>query len=122
MQGKCTSAKSNLTKALTNLEKTSQGFGLLTQEDELLTRQRFARTFIEAYEKVESRRADLEACFDNLIEHVHSLTGENFEPNVDPAAVVGSAENTYQERVDEANDKLQQYEALVKQAEAVLSL
>ena len=73
LQGKCASAKASLTKALTALEKTSLGFDRLTQEEELLTKQRYARTFMKALEKVETKKADLETCFENLIEHVHGM-------------------------------------------------
>ena len=121
LQGKCTSAKSNLTKAMTKLEKTSKGFSGIETDAELLTKQRFARSFIEAFEKVETRKADLEDCFDNLIEHIHDMTAQDFQPNVETSAVVGSAENTCHERVEEVNIKLLEYEDLVKKAEAVLS-
>ena len=122
LQGKCASAKTGLTKALTALEKTSTGFANLTQEEELLTKQRFARSFIEAHEKVESKKTDLETCFENLIEHVHEMTREDFEPHTDPTAIVESAESTCQERVNAADLKLQEHESLVKQAKHLLSL
>ena len=121
LQGKCSTAKTSLTKAMTALEKTSTGFRNLTQEAELLTKQRFARSFMEALEKVETKKADLEACFDNLIEHVHGMAREDLEPHTDPAAVVISAESTCQERTAAAEMKLQEHEGLVKQAEHVLS-
>ena len=121
LQRKCATAKASLTKALTALEKTSLGFGSLTQEEELLTKQRFARTFMEALEKVDTKKADLETCFENLIEHVHGMAREDFEPNTDPTAVVESAESTCQERIADADLKLQEHEGLVKQAEHVLS-
>ena len=122
LQGKCASSKTSLTKALTALEKTSTGFANLTQEEELLTKQRFARSFIEAHEKVETKKTDLETCFENLIEHVHDMTREDFEPHTDPTAIVESAESTCQERVNAADLKLQEHEGLVKQAEHLLSL
>ena len=118
LQRKCATAKSGLTA----LEKTSLGFGRLTQEEELLTQQRYARTFMEALEKVETKKTDLETCFENLIEHVHGMAREDFEPNTDPGAVVESAEHTCQERIADADVKLQEHEDLVKQAEQVLSL
>ena len=40
LQRQCATAKGSLTKALTAVEKSSLGFGNLTQEDELLTSQR----------------------------------------------------------------------------------
>ena len=122
LQGKCSTAKTGLTKALTALDKTSTGFRDLTQETELLTKQRFARSFLEALEKVDKKKDDLEARFDMLIEHVHGMAREDFEPNTDPTAVVESAESTCLERTTEAEAKLQEHEALVKQAEAVLSV
>ena len=49
------------------------------------------------------------------------MTAQDFQPNVETSAVVGSAENTCHERVEEVNIKLLEYEDLVKKAEAVLS-
>ena len=121
LQGKCSTAKTGLTKALTAMEKCSTGFRNLTQEAELLTKQRFARSFMEALEKVETKKAELESCFDNLIEHVHEMAREDFEPNTDPIAVVSSAESTCQERTAAADMKMVEAEDLVKQAEHVLS-
>ena len=68
LKGKCSTAKTGLTKAILSLERTSTGFRDLTQETELLTRQRFARSFLEALEKVERKKDDLEGCFEALIE------------------------------------------------------
>ena len=104
LQGKFTSAKSNLTKALAALEKTSLGFDRLTQEEELLTKQRYARNFLKASEKVESKKADLETCYNLLIEHVHSMA------------------STCQESIADTDGKLQEQEKLIKQAKHVLSL
>ena len=122
LQRKCATAKSGLTKALTALEKTSLGFGRLTQEEELLTQQRYARTFMEALEKVETKKTDLETCFENLIEHVHNMARVDFEPNTDPGAVVESAEHSCQERISDADERIEKQEVLVKKAEHVLSL
>ena len=107
LKGKCSTAKMSLTKALTSLERTSTGFRDLTQETELLTKQRFARSFLEALEKFERKKDDLEGCFEALIEHVHGMTREDFEPHTDPTAVVESADSTCQERTTEAEAKLQ---------------
>ena len=122
LKGKCSTAKTSLTKALTALERTSTGFRDLTQETELLTKQRFARSFLEALEKVERKKDDLEGCFEALIEHVHGMTREDFEPNTDPTAVVESADSTCQERTTQAEAKLVEHEALFKQAEQVMSV
>ena len=104
LQGKFTSAKSNLTKALAALEKTSLGFDRLTQEEELLTKQRYARNFLKASKKVESKKANLETCYNLLIEHVHSMA------------------STCQESIADTDGKLQEQEKLIKQAKHVLSL
>ena len=87
LQGKCASAKASLTKALTALEKSFTGFSRLTQEEELLTRQRFARAFMESIEKVERKKTELENCFEGLIGHVYAMVREDFEPNTDPATI-----------------------------------
>ena len=122
LQRKVATAKAGLTKALTALEKSSLGFGSLTQEEELLTSQRYARTFMEALEKVETKKTELETCFENLIEHVNNMTRGDFEPNTDPGIVVESAEHSCQERLSDADERIDKQENLVKKAEHVLSL
>ena len=69
LQRQVTTAKGSLTKALTAMEKSSLGFGNLTEEEELLTAQRYARSFMEAREKVETKKTELDECVENLINH-----------------------------------------------------
>ena len=116
LQGMCTTAKTALTKAMTSLERASSGFDKLTSEDGLLTSQRFAHTYMAALEKVENKKTNLESCFDKLIEHVHGMAREDFEPNTDPGAIVESAEETCQGRIAEIELKLQEHEGLVKKS------
>ena len=122
LQRKCGYAKASLTKALTALEKSSLRFGSLTSEEELLTSQRHARTFMEDLEKVETKKTELETCFENLIGHVNNMAREDFEPNTDPGAVADSADHSCQERLTNANERVDKQEDLVKKAEQVLSL
>ena len=60
LQRQVATAKGSLTKALTAMEKSALGYGNLTKEEELLTTQRYARTFVEAVERVETKKAELE--------------------------------------------------------------
>jgi hypothetical protein len=75
-----------------------------------------------ALEKVINKKSNLESCFDNLIEHVHGMTREDFEPHTDPGAIVESAEETCQGRIAEIDLKILEQEELTKKAEHVLSL
>ena len=52
LQRQVATCKGSLTKALTAMEKQAGSYGSLSNEEELLTSQRYARAFIESVEKV----------------------------------------------------------------------
>ena len=91
LQRQVATGKGSLTKALTAMEKNALSYENLTNEEELLTSQRYARSFIEAVERVETKKSELEECFENLVKHVNDMSRTDFEPNTDPGIVVESA-------------------------------
>ena len=60
LQGKTFSAKSSLTKSLKSLDAAVPAFNGLGDEERLLTKQRCARSLMEAVEKVDSKNQYLE--------------------------------------------------------------
>ena len=94
LQRQVATSKGSLTKALTAMEKQALSYGSLSNEEELLTSQRYARAFIESVEKVETKKSELEESFENLIKHVNDMIYTDFEPETDPGIVVESAESS----------------------------
>ena len=112
LQGKTTSGKTSLTKSLKSMEAVAQAFTNLDEGEELLTKQRRARALMEALDK----------SYEKLIEHIHEMQGEAFEPYTDPMDMAQSAELSSAERSKEAEDKLEEHDESIRQAEKILSL
>ena len=103
------------------MDKAAATFSNLDEEEELLTRQRHAKGVMEAMEKVEGRKTGVENCYEALIGHLHGMKRDDFDPATDPIAVADSAEFSCQERIQEAESKLAEYEDCIKRAEKTLS-
>ena len=60
-------SKGSLTKALTAMEKQAASFDSLGEEEELLTSQRYARNFMEAVERVDMKKSEVEKACESLV-------------------------------------------------------
>ena len=96
LQRQVGTSKGSLTKALTAMEKQAASYGSLGDEEELLTSQRYARSFVEAVERVETKKSEVEKAFESLVRHVNDMSRTDFEPNTDPGIVVESTESSCQ--------------------------
>ena len=121
LQRQVATGKGSLTKALTAMEKQAASYESLGNEEELLTSQRYARSFMESVERVETKKSELEEAFESLVKHVNDMSRTDFEPNTDPGIVVESAESSCQERVTAAEERVEKLDDLVKKAEQILS-
>ena len=121
LQRQVATGKGSLTKALTAMEKQAVSYGSLSNEEELLTSQRYARSFVESVEKVEIKKSELEEAFESLIKHVNDMIYTDFEPQTDPGIVVESAESSREAYITNAEEKVGEQDALVKRAEQILS-
>ena len=121
LQRQVATLKGSLTKALTNMEKQAVNYGSLGDDEELLTSQRYARSFVESVEKVETKKSDLEEAFEGLITHVNDMLYSDFEPQTDPGTVVASAEDSREAYITNAEERVAEQDALVKRAEKILS-
>ena len=121
LQRQVATGKGSLTKALTAMEKQAVSYGSLSNEEELLTSQRYARSFVESVERVETKKSELEEAFESLIKHVNDMIYTDFEPQTDPGIVVESADSSREAYITDAEEKVGEQDALVKKAEKVLS-
>ena len=121
LQRQVATLKGSLTKALTNMEKQAVSYGNLGDEEELLTSQRYARSFVESVEKVETKKSDLEEAFEGFITHVNDMLYTDFEPQTDPGTVVASVEDSREAYITNAEKRVAEQDALVKRAEKILS-
>ena len=112
LQGKTTSGKTSLTKSLKSMEAVAQAFTNLDEGEELLTKQRRARALMEALDK----------SYEKLIEHIHEMQGESFEPYTDPYDMAQSVELTSTEKSREADEKLEEHDESIRKAERILSV
>ena len=71
LQRRVATDKGSLTKALTAMEKQAGSYGSLSNEEELLTSQRYARSFVESAERVETKKSELEEAFESLVKAKH---------------------------------------------------
>ena len=104
LQRQVATGKGSLTKSLTAMEKHALSYGSLSNEEELLTSQRYARTFVESVERVETKKSELEEAFESLIKHVNDMIYTDFEPQTDPGIVVESAESSREAYITDAEE------------------
>ena len=66
------------------MDTAVQALNGLGDEETLLTKQRHARSLVEAVEKVDSKKHSLEEAYKKLIAHLHELKKEDFKTQTSP--------------------------------------